>query len=590
MRPRKMLWQLYPPYLIVTALSLLVLAVWSAHSLRQFFLEHTAHSLRVGADFFESQALSLLERGDTAGVDSLCKVYGRMSQTRFTLVLPSGRVIGDSDEDPARMNNHSDRPEVATALAGEVGRTLRYSHTLEKDMMYLALPVLSGGRVEAVIRTATPVLSINKALRGLYWQIALAGLLVLAIMFAVNLWVFRRISQPLEELRRGAEMFARGELDRRLPVGRSREVGDLAETMNRMSSMLSERIATITSQRNELESLLAAMNEGVIVVDQEERVNRINRAAGRLFGVRPEDAPGRSIQELIRNSDLQRFIGSTLSQGSPAEGEVAIHIGETRYLQASATFLQPESKREVLIVLNDVTRTRQLENIRREFVSNVSHELKTPITSIKGFVETLMGGAKNDPADLERFLGIILKHTDRLNAIIEDILELSRIEQEGERREIDLEALRLKPVLNAAIQACRPKAESRRLSVDLECPSELEVRMNPHLLEMAVSNLLDNAIKYSPEGGKVELAAAADSERVTIRVRDHGPGIEKQHQPRLFERFYRVDKARSRHLGGTGLGLSIVKHIAQVHQGSVEVESEPGAGSTFFIHLPLPGK
>ncbi len=585
-----MLWQLYPPYLIITTLSLLVLASWSAHSLRQFFLDRTAQALRVQDSFLKSQALRLLQNADTAGVDSLCKLYGKMSQTRFTLILPSGRVIGDSDEDPARMNNHSDRPEVAAALAGGEGQALRFSHTLDQDMMYLALPISVGGRVEAVIRTAMPVISINKTLRGLYWKIALAGLLVLAVMFAVNLWVFRRISLPLEELRRGAEMFARGELDRRLSVGRSREVGELAETMNRMSAMLSERIATITSQRNELESLLAAMNEGVIVVDNEEHVNRINRAAGRLFGVRPEDTPGRSIQEVIRNSDLQRFIGSTLAQGIPAEGEVAIHIGETRYLQASATFLQPESKHELLIVLNDVTRTRQLENIRREFVSNVSHELKTPITSIKGFVETLMGGAKNDPADLERFLGIILKHTDRLNAIIEDILELSRIEQEGEHREIELEALRLKPVLNSAVQACRPKAESRRLSVELECPADLEVCMNPHLLEMAVGNLLDNAIKYSPEGGKVELAATAGSERVTILVRDRGPGIEKQHLPRLFERFYRVDKARSRHLGGTGLGLSIVKHIAQVHQGSVEVESEPGAGSTFFIHLPLPGK
>ncbi len=586
MRPRKMLWQLYPPYLGITALSLIVLAVWSAYALKGFHLDRTAETLRIEAGLIESRAFELLERGDTASMDSLCKLYGRMSNTRFTLVLQSGRVVGDSDEDPALMNNHADRSEVAAALAGGVGRSLRFSHTLSRDMMYLAIPVKRGGSVPLVIRTAMPVLAINELLHGLYWKMALGALVVLVLMFGINLWLFRHISRPLEELRQGAEMFARGELEHHLPVARSREVGELAEAMNRMSAMLSERIATVTMQRNELEGLLAAMNEGVIVVDRDERVVRINRAAGALFGVRPEDVQGRSIQEVIRNSDLQRFVSSLLVQDAPAEAEVEIHTGETRYLRASGTFLHEQGQRAMLIVLNDVTRLRQLENIRREFVSNVSHELKTPITSIKGFVETLIGGAKNDPADLDRFLAIILKHADRLNSIIEDILDLSRIEQEGERREVQLERRRLRAVLGAAVQACRLKAEARRVTVDMDCPEGLDARLNDHLLEMAVANLLDNAIKYSPEGGRVELAASEDSSGVTIRVSDHGPGIEKQHLSRLFERFYRVDKARSRTLGGTGLGLSIVKHIAQVHQGGVDVESTPGRGSTFCIRLP----
>ena len=404
----------------------------------------------------------------------------------------------------------------------------------------------------------------------------------------INLINFKRLTRPLDELRHGAEMFAKGDLDRHLSMTGSRELDALAESMNRMSAMLSERIGEITSQRNELESLLSGMTEGVIVADREQRIVRLNQAAGRLFGVMPEKAQGRILHEVIRNSDLQRFTAHLLESVSPAEDEVVIHFGETRYLQAHGTFLPVNGEYNILIVLNEVTRIRQLENIRREFVSNVSHELKTPITSIKGFVETLLNGAMNDPADLTRFLGIILKHTDRLNSIIEDILDLSRIEQEGEKREVRLDRGRIRPVLVSAMQACRLKAESKALEMSLECPEDLEAEFNDNLLEMALVNLLDNAIKYSEAGSRVELEASVSPGGPEILVRDHGPGIEKKHLSRLFERFYRVDKARSRNQGGTGLGLSIVKHICQVHNGHVSVESEPGRGSTFIIQLPLP--
>lgn len=585
MRSRKMFWRLYPPYLAVTVLSLLILAVYAAYSLRGFYLERTGEALEIRGRLIERQVKDFIAAGEMGSLDSLCKHFGRIGAARITVILPSGRVVGDSDEYPAGMNDHADRPEVIAALDGGSGTALRYSHTVGQEMMYLALPLEQDGRTVGVLRAAMPVTAVNEVLRGLYWKVALGALVVLAVMFAVNLWNFRRISRPLEQLRNGAEMFARGEFDRRLVSSGIRELDDLADSLNRMASMLNERITEITSQRNELESLLSGMLEGVIVTDREQRILRLNRAAGKLFGATPEQARGRILHEVIRNSDLQRFIASLPESDSPAEGEVEIHIGETRYLQAHGTFLPINGDFNILIVLNDVTRIRRLENIRRDFVANVSHELKTPITSIKGFVETLLGGAMKT-AELERFLRIILKHADRLNSIIEDILDLSRIEQESEKSEVALELIRLRPVIGSAIQACRLKAESKALEISLDCPDDLQAWANSHLLELALVNLLDNAIKYSDSGSRVEIEVSLSDNGPEIRVRDYGPGIEKKHLDRLFERFYRVDKARSRHLGGTGLGLSIVKHICQVHNGRVSVRSEPGTGSTFTIHLP----
>lgn len=286
---------------------------------------------------------------------------------------------------------------------------------------------------------------------------------------------------------------------------------------------------------------------------------------------------------------MQQFVKEALSSHDPIEKDILISPEHDVLLNCHASILKDSKDRQigVIVVLNDVTRLRRLENIRREFVANVSHEIKTPITAIKGFVETLIDGAAQNPEDSVRFLNIIETHVNRLEAILDDLLSLSRVEQGAEKQDLELVDSRLQEIITTAIEICGDRAEAGKIGIEVSCPEQIWAEVNPPLLEQAVVNLLDNAIKYSPEGSVIRVHVSKDDSEIRIAVQDQGCGIAKKHVPRVFERFYRMDKVRSRQLGGTGLGLAIVKHIAEVHAGRVSVESTPGKGSTFTIHLPI---
>jgi two-component system phosphate regulon sensor histidine kinase PhoR len=332
------------------------------------------------------------------------------------------------------------------------------------------------------------------------------------------------------------------------------------------------------------------MIEGVLAIDARQRIVSINHGAAELLGLDPAKSLRRPLQEMVRNPDLRRFALLAIDCREPVEDDLVIRGARDRTIRLRGTALRDVSgEGGAVIVLNDVTDIQRLENVRRDFVANVSHELKTPVASIKGFVETLLDGAADDPADNRRFLEIVARQAERLEAIIEDLLALSRIEQSEGAGNLPLERVHMLAVLSAAVADCRPRARDRGVTIDVECDGLLEADVNPALLEQAVINLVDNAIKYSDSGDTIWVSTTvdhADGPAVRIVVRDEGCGIDAEHLPRLFERFYRVDKARSRKLGGTGLGLSIVKHIVQAHGGSIAVESTPGVGSTFTIELP----
>ncbi len=558
-------------------------------AIENFFLGQTAVDLEARARLVTPQIVTALEAKDFDGLDRLCKELGSAADARFTVVLPSGSVVGDSVEDPARMENHASRVEVAAGLAGRVSHSTRYSRTLQQDMMYVAVPVVaSEARIVGTVRAARALTAIDGALKALYHQVPIGGLVALVLAVLVSFWVSRRISRPLEAMRHGAVDFAQGRFDRKLAVAGSMEVCALARAMNLMAEQLDDRIRTIMEQRNEQQAVLASMVEGVLALDMEERVLHFNQAAAQFLGVDPEKLQGQRIAEVARKADLQRFIGRTLEGPGPIEGEIVLQDEAARYLQAHGTVLRDAEQQEigVLIVLHDVTRLRRLENIRRDFVANVSHELKTPITAIKASVETLLDGAAVSPADSQKFLKIVAKQADRLNAIIDDLLALSRIEQNDDVSGMVLEVQFLEPALRSALQSCEVAAADKGIDLQLACDAELQARINTPLLEQAVINLVGNAIKYGERQSRVQVEAEVEDDMLKIRVRDRGCGISKEHLPRLFERFYRVDKARSRHQGGTGLGLAIVKHIIQAHGGSVTVSSEPGAGSVFTLLLP----
>ena len=587
-KKKRLLWQLYPSYLLITLIALVTVAWYASDSLRYFFLDQTAADLEARARFLERQIVRYLAPEDVTSIDLICKEIGASAATRLTVILSSGQVVGDSEEEPGRMDNHADRPEVTKALTGSVGVSTRFSRTLQISMMYVAIPLKENNRIIAVLRTSLPLTSIDEKLRGTQIRIALGGLLIALLAAGISWLVSRRISRPMEEMKQSAEHFANGDLQYRLPVQDAKEMESLALAMNRMAAQLDERIKTAIRQRNEFEAVLSSMVEGVIALDREERILNINQAAAKMFGLDSCKLQGRSIQETVRNAELQRFVQKALASAEPTEDDIFVYHTEERILHIHSAHLV-DAKADhigILVVLIDVTRLKRLENMRRDFVANVSHEIKTPLTAIKGFVETLQNGAFEKPEESQRFLGIIEKHVNRLNSIIDDLLSLSRLEQEGESKEIKLEKGSIKEVIQTAVLLCQAKAGAKNIRVNLLCEEEIIGAIEPTLLEHAVVNLLDNAIQYSKKESEIQIAAVQTDSEINISIKDHGVGIAREHRPRIFERFYRADKARSRELGGTGLGLAIVKHIVQAHGGQVAVESVPGQGSTFTIHLP----
>ena len=589
--PRKrLIWQIYPPFLVIILIALVALTWFFSRTLDDFYHEEKRRGLEAQGQLVVNQTRDALVSGNISSLESLSVALGKQSGTRLTIILPDGRVVGDSEEAPAKMDNHARRPEIRVALEGRSGAATRYSTTLQQEMMYVALPIRSNDQIIGCVRTALPIASVDKALETVLFHVINSGILIALIAALISLWVSRRISRPLVEMKRGAERFAGGELDRRLPVYKGEEMGGLAEAMNQMAAQLNDRLQTVVSQRNEQEAVLASMIEGVLAVDHQERILRINQAAATLLGTNPELAVGRSLQEVVRKPELQRFITESLQSRTSIEADMTLlYQGEERFLQTHGTPLRGSDGQTIgaLIVIRDVTRLRRLENLRRDFVANVSHELRTPITAIKGAVETLLAGANENPEDSQRFLEIANRQSDRLNAIIEDLLSLSRLERDAESDEVARTHERLLPILESALQSCSSVAKSREVDVNLFCSEELVANVNSALLEQAVINLVDNAIKYSESRNFVTVESWQEGEQVMIKVQDRGQGISKAHLPRLFERFYRVDAARSRAVGGTGLGLAIVKHIVQAHNGGVTVHSTPGEGSVFTISLPV---
>jgi len=437
-KKKRLLWQLYPSYLLITIISLVAVTIYATSSLREFYLDRIAGDLRARAHLLEIQIIRFLKPMDTNVVDAICKELGKLSTTRITVIFPSGMVIGDSDDDPARMDNHALRPEVIQAKKGNAGRSIRFSTTLQQRMMYVAIPLMEHKSIVAVIRTSLPVTAIDEKLKSIQAQIAFGGLLIAFIAAGISLYVSRRISRPIEKMKQGAEHFARGDLLHRLPESDLQEIGSLADALNQMAAQLDDRIKMIINQRNELEAILSSMEEGVIAFDMDERIISINQAAARIFEKTPKHMLNRSIQEVIRNPELQQFVTQALSSTENLEGDITLYHEGERIIYLHSTSLRDSNEDQigVLVVMNDVTQVRRLENIRRDFAANVSHEIKTPLTAIKGFVETLRHGSVKNPEEIERFLGIIEKHVNRLTAILEDLISLSRIEQDDEKKRL----------------------------------------------------------------------------------------------------------------------------------------------------------
>ena len=590
MKRKRLLWKIYPTYLLITIFTLLAIGWYASRTLQNFYHREVRSDLEARTRLIDLYLSQYLNSPSHDKIDKVCEVIRNISSTAIALIRPDGSVACDSEVGESYIANQSAFIEVHEALHGRTGYAIRYDDSFQRrKMMYLALPHVHNEKVTALVRSAIPVNSIDATLEAILFRLLLGGLSVGVIAAIVSLVISKRLIRPLEEIKRGASRFASGDLNYRLTVHDTEEIASLTEAMNQMAFQLNDRLNRIARQNSEKEALLSSMVEGVIAVNKQEQIISINQAAANLFNIdNPASVMGRYLHEVIRKKSIHRFIKQVLTSREVTESEIIIYEKDEKHLLARGTVLRSPDGEEIgtLVVLNDMTNLKMLENIRRDFVANVSHELKTPITSIKGFVETLSSGAIDDNENSKRFLDIILRQSERLEAIIEDLLTLAKIEQKASRAEILLKPEPLKGVIEAAISNCELKWMGKNINIKLSCPTDLFVRMNNHLLEQAVANLIDNAIKYSDPGSVVEVKALQNQYGIKIQVVDYGCGISREHLPRLFERFYRVDKARSRKLGGTGLGLAIVKHIAKVHHGNVLVESTPGKGSVFTIILP----
>ena len=597
MRNIRLFWQIFPTCVGITVFSL-VLAAWlTTTTSHAFYIDHLKTDLRDRALLLEPTITSL-SSSDQEQVQQFVRRTGRRAATRITLIDADGLVLADSNENPALMDNHATRSEIAAALTGETGFSLRHSPTLNKSMLYTAIPVaLAHADRQGALRLALPATAADTMLAALRMKLIGIGLAVVVLAALISMYSARKISRPLEEIKRGAEQLTKGRIDQLVKISSehmSVEMAGLAGSINQMAEQINRRIRIIIQQRNELEAVFSSMADSVVAIDADKKIIRMNQAATALFALPSEVVKGKAVQGVIRNAYLLEMIDLTLAHNTQQEQKITLFNGaDPIILQTHAVPLRDEGNQNmgVLLVMNDLTKLNRLENIRQDFVANVSHELKTPITAIKGYVETLLEGALEDQDNARRFLNIVARQSNRLDAIVDDLLTLSRIEDTSNKSNITLTVDLIAPVLKNAIQVCADHANKKDIVVQIDCDQDLMAPINQPLLEQALINLLENAIAYSPSGARISLRCCSSrtmqgDEFLHISVIDNGPGIAKEHLPRLFERFYRCDKARGRDQGGTGLGLAIVKHIAQAHKGTVEVESTPGSGSIFTITLP----
>ncbi len=588
MRKKPLARDLFIGYFVVMLMSILVVS----HTLGVIFKNVYLNNIRNDLIARTSLVLLSLEEERFApkghgGIEGYIQDLGHASLTRITWIDKTGTVRADSDANAAEMENHANRPEFKSALSGKANFSLRYSRTLGEGMQYYAIPVQHDGKIIGALRTALPVKRLEYGPTSTKKEFLLSVLIVAIIAGIVSFLTTRDVAGSLERMRKAAHMFSNGDFKTRSPVSDTIEIGNLAETLNHMMDDLERQFITISQQANEQSAILESMNEGVMAIDNDDNVLIMNRAATIILGSAPDVSKGVTLQEAVRNPTIQRFVDKVRAQSESLCEEFLIRSQDTRTVQSTGTILRgsENSQLGVLLVMNDITEFRKLENVRRDFVANVSHELRTPITSIKGYSEALLSGDLGEDTKTRDFLEVIERQADRLGAIIEDLLSLSAIEQGIESTYVNSTTKKVCDIVAAASANCIAKAESNNTTVDVECDSDIVVTVNPRLMEQAVLNLLDNAIKYTPNGTVTVKIEHLENE-VAIRVVDTGCGIDEEHLPRIFERFYRVDKARSRKLGGTGLGLSIVKHIVSAHKGRVEVQSTPGVGSAFTIFIP----
>lgn len=517
------------------------------------------------------------------GLQQPIVTLGRDLGRRITIIDRKGEVIADSHEDPEVMDNHSNRPEFRRALEQEFGTAERVSQTTGQALIYVAFPLEDGGAVRVASESAV----IYDLLASLYRGALVIAMLVALLALGIAYLITRNITDPLMDLLLVTKRLQAGEFGRRVLVRSRDEIGQLGKAFNELSETLEEMFDTIKDRESKLNTVLSSMDDAVLAVNMQRKIILANRSVAEMTGLDEDYLLGKDQVEVIRNAELGQILTQTMIDETTINEEIQLYPGSKRTLAVSSSPLTGEDGTTVgaVAVLRDVTDLRRLERMRKEFVANVSHELRTPLTSIKGFVETLLNSSTDDKGIREKFLRIINGETDRMITLINDLLDLSRIESGNQA--VHMEPVDIHQVFQETIDVLEAKAELKGIKLENNISKSIMVKGDAKLLRQVATNLVDNGIKYTQQPGKVWVAAEVKEKNVEITVEDNGLGIPSDHLERVFERFYRVDKGRSRQMGGTGLGLSIVKHIIDKHKGTIKAESELGQGTRIRLTLPL---
>jgi len=548
--------------------------------------DHLKKELLLSKDFLEnefSRKPAALESAD------LADRIGAQLGVRVTIIAPDGIVLGDSEvkrEDLPKLENHMDRPEVQQALKEGYGASQRYSYTLKKYMLYSAA-VVGKDKPVAIVRLVIPVSKVAEFESGMQKILAAGIVLIFLISLVLSYLISMVVTRPLTKISSAAKAIASGDFSRKTFIGSQDEISDLAAILNYMSDEIRSKIEKIESGEAKLETVLSGMVEGVIVTDARGKIILANPSLRKLFFI--DTAPeGKTPLEVIRNSAVQNIVDKVLKgyQRIAAE-EIIVSTPEEKFIKVSGVaIIKGKQIDGAIFVFHDISELRKLEKIRQDFVANVSHELRTPLSSIKGYSETLLDGGKIKPEERKEFLDIIYRESDRLAKLIDDLLDLSRIES-GKMSMVFI-PIEIAPVVKRSAGVLEKLAREKSIKIEADIPSDLpKVLADENRLSQVLLNLIDNSVKYTPDGGLVKISVLLQDKYLQVDIADTGIGIPQEDLPRIFERFYRVDKARSRQFGGTGLGLSIVKHIVQGHGGQVWVKSEVGRGSTFSFTIPI---
>jgi len=575
-------------YIFVILVSFGFIAFFLDKNLEENSLHNIQSSLITQANLIESQIEPLrLREENISYLGSSVKRLSLKTNCRITIINNKGIVLADSEklqEEIPQMENHLNRPEVKAAFNGATGIDMRYSSTLRMNMLYVALPIKDKAGIPGILRLSLPLESVQKTLSTIRKIVFIGLLFALAFAFILGSIVAGRTIIPINRMIQISRKFSKGDFSRRIIQISKDEIGELAVTLNKMAQDIEDKIKEIKAQNQKLAVIFDSMIEGVIVVDKTSRIISINQTIEKIFNISREKAEGKVFLETIRNNSIYEVISNVLTAGKTLSTEISLVLPVHKTFEINATpIFDNDIIGGCLLVIHDITEIRRLETIRSDFVANVSHELKTPLTSIKGFVETLLEGALDDKENNRNFLKIIQNHAERLDNLVNDLLSLSHLES----KEIMIKKtnVNIKQLVEEVISGFKSQLKKKDIEIKNEL-SGISLPADKDRLEQVITNLIDNAIKFNKEKGSIRICGEETNDKITILVEDSGSGIPEKDIPRIFERFYRVDKARSRELGGTGLGLSIVKHIVDLHNGSVGVESIEGFGSKFWFSLP----